>query len=50
MVGKNIEKDYKIVIFLKKEIEKRRFFRWLNNNMRCFEIRIYRIISLVHPG
>jgi len=26
MVGKNIEKDYKIVIFLKKEIEKRRFF------------------------
>ena len=25
-VGKNIEKGYKIVIFLKKEIEKRRFF------------------------
>ena len=37
-VGKNIEKAYKIVLFCKKIYLKIMIFRWLNNNMRCFEI------------
>ena len=37
-VGKNIEKAYKIVLFCKKIYLKITIFRWLNNNMRCFEI------------
>ena len=36
-VGKNIEKAYKIVLFCK-NLFKITIFRWLNNNMRCFEI------------
>ena len=38
-VGKNIEKAYKIVLFCKKIYLKITIFRWLNNNMRCFEIK-----------
>ena len=35
---KDIEKAYKIVLFCKKIYLKIMIFRWLNNNMRCFEI------------